>query len=113
MSIRQRSSAALEAGRPPDFAFGFDLSNYRTKWALEDRLVDLSEAVGNFSDLFDPYQLDRAVLLNARTHQKHLYGLPIGFATNHLHVWKSLLEQAGFTLEDIPKEWDRVLVVLV
>ena len=26
--------------------------------------------------------------------------------TNHVHVWKSLLEQAGFTLEDIPKEWD-------
>jgi multiple sugar transport system substrate-binding protein len=95
--------AALEADRPPDFAFGFDLNNYYTKWALEDRLVDLSEAVGNFSSLFDPHQLGRAVLLNARTHQKHLYGLPMGFATNHLHVWKSLLEYAGFTLENIPK----------
>ena len=30
----------------------------------------------------------------------------MGRITNHLHVWKSLLEQAGFTLEDIPKEWD-------
>ena len=27
-------------------------------------------------------------------------------STNHIHVWKSLLEQAGFTLDDIPKEWD-------
>ena len=26
--------------------------------------------------------------------------------TNHVHVWKSLLERAGFTLEDIPKEWE-------
>ena len=26
--------------------------------------------------------------------------------SNHIHVWKSLLEQAGFTLEDIPKEWE-------
>jgi multiple sugar transport system substrate-binding protein len=24
----------------------------------------------------------------------------------HFHVWKSLIEQAGFTIEDIPKEWD-------
>jgi multiple sugar transport system substrate-binding protein len=24
---------------------------------------------------------------------------------NHLHVWRSLLERAGFTLADIPKEW--------
>ena len=26
--------------------------------------------------------------------------------THHVHVWKSLLEQAGFTLADIPKEWE-------
>ena len=28
-------------------------------------------------------------------------GVPI-----HLHVWNSLLERAGFTLADIPKEWE-------
>ena len=32
---------------------------------------------------------------------------------HHVHVWNSLLERAGFTLADIPTEWDRVLVVLV
>ena len=46
------------------------------------------------------------LLLNARTGQKALYGLPMGRTTNHVHVWKSLLERAGFTLADIPKEWD-------
>ena len=30
----------------------------------------------------------------------------MGRTTYHVHVWKSLLKQAGFTLEDIPKEWD-------
>jgi multiple sugar transport system substrate-binding protein len=25
---------------------------------------------------------------------------------NHLHVWKSLLEGAGFTLADIPRDWE-------
>jgi multiple sugar transport system substrate-binding protein len=30
----------------------------------------------------------------------------MGRQTNHIHVWKSLLEQAGFALGDIPKEWD-------
>ena len=29
-----------------------------------------------------------------------------GSSTNHVHVWKSLLERAGFTLADIPKEWE-------
>jgi multiple sugar transport system substrate-binding protein len=27
-------------------------------------------------------------------------------ATNHVLIWKRLLEEAGFTLGDIPKEWD-------
>ena len=30
----------------------------------------------------------------------------MGFGTHHVHVWKNLLEQAGFTLADIPKGWD-------
>ena len=30
----------------------------------------------------------------------------MGRRSNHVHVWKSLLERAGFTLADIPKEWE-------
>jgi multiple sugar transport system substrate-binding protein len=98
--------AAIEAGRPPDFAFSSLIQPHSTEWAFEDRLVDLTDAVGPFSDLFDPDLLAWVVLLNGKTKQKGLYELPIGRATNHLHVWKSLLEQAGFKLEDIPREWD-------
>ena len=35
-----------------------------------------------------------------------LYCCLWALASNHVHVWKSLLERAGFTLADIPKEWD-------
>jgi ABC-type glycerol-3-phosphate transport system substrate-binding protein len=98
-------AAALAAGRPPDFAFGFWASDHIAEWALDDRLVDLTDTVEPFSDLFDPDQLNEAVLLNATTGQKALYGLPIGQITHLTHVWKSLLEQAGFTLKDIPREW--------
>ena len=30
----------------------------------------------------------------------------MGRRSNHLHVWNSLLERAGFTLADVPKEWE-------
>ena len=30
----------------------------------------------------------------------------MGRNSNHVHVWNSLLERAGFTLADIPKEWE-------
>ena len=46
------------------------------------------------------------MLLNARTGQRALYGLPMGQISNYIHVWKSLLERAGFSLDDIPKEWE-------
>jgi multiple sugar transport system substrate-binding protein len=98
--------AALEAGQPPDFAFGGQLRDYIGKWVADDRLVDLSDAIGHFSDLFDPEVLSWAEWLNVSTGQKALYGLPIGRTTYYVHVWKSLLDRAGLTLGDIPKEWD-------
>jgi hypothetical protein len=70
--------AAFEARRPPDIAFGFWLIIYIPGWAFDYRLVDLTDTVGHFSDLFDPKQLDRALLLNARTGRKAMYGLPMG-----------------------------------
>jgi multiple sugar transport system substrate-binding protein len=98
--------AALEAGKPPDFAFGILIDLSMSRWAFDDRLVDLTDAVGHFADLFDPDALTRWMLLNEKTGQKALYGLPMGQNANYVHVWKSLLEQAGFTLDDIPKPWD-------
>jgi multiple sugar transport system substrate-binding protein len=99
-------AAALEAGQPPDFAFGFFLDYHIGPWAFDDRLVDLSDAIGHDADLFDPDVFGWTVWRNASTGQKAPYGLPMGRTTYHIHVWKSLLEQAGFTLADIPKEWD-------
>jgi multiple sugar transport system substrate-binding protein len=99
-------AAALEAGQPPDFAFGLLFSSYVGQWAFDGRLVDLTRAVGHFSDLFDPDALAFTTWRNARTGQKALYGLPMGRTTYYVHVWKSLLERAGFTLADVPKEWD-------
>ena len=104
--LPDRIVAALEANRPPDFVFGSWLVTYIPKWALENRLVDLTDAVGHFSNMFDPNQLDRAMLLNARTGQRALYGLPMGQISNYIHVWKSLLERGGLSLDDIPKEWE-------
>jgi multiple sugar transport system substrate-binding protein len=98
--------AALGAGQPPDFAFNLRIGLYFGEWALDDRLVDLTAAVGPYATLFDPDALARLRVSNAGTGQKALYGLPIGRSTNYLHVWKSLLGKAGLTLDDIPTQWD-------
>jgi multiple sugar transport system substrate-binding protein len=98
-------AAALDASRPPDFGFGTLMAPFIAEWAFDDRLVDLSDAIGSFADIFDRDALDRTMLVNAETGQKALYALPMGRTNNHVHVWRSLLEQAGFTLADIPRDW--------
>ncbi|MCE3247356.1 MAG: ugpB [Microvirga sp.] len=97
--------AALKTGQPPDFAFGVLLQDYIGRWAVDGRLADLSTVVGAFSNLFDPDALAWVTWRSPRTGQGALYGLPIGRELNHVHVWKSLLQEAGFTLADIPREW--------
>jgi multiple sugar transport system substrate-binding protein len=97
---------AVEAGQPPDFAWGTRIDGYYSEWALDDRLVDLTDTVGSFSNLFDPDALAWWTLFNASTGKEALYALPMGQYRQHIHVWKSLLEQAGFTLDDIPGEWE-------
>jgi multiple sugar transport system substrate-binding protein len=104
--LMDRIEAGLEGGQLPDFAFGTDVNRYMSKWAYDDRLVDITEAVGHFSDLFDPNALSWFMRLNQKTRQRALYALPVGRTTHHVHVWKSLLKQAGFKLDDIPHEWN-------
>jgi len=98
--------AAVEAGEPPDFAFSIVNIPSDAQWAHEGRLVDLTDVIGHFSDLFDRDALETATLFDATTGRRGLYLLPVGFATHHVHVWKGLLERAGFALADIPREWE-------
>jgi multiple sugar transport system substrate-binding protein len=65
--------AALEAGQPPDFAFGVLLQDYVGPWVVEDRLADLSDVIGAFSNLFDPDALAWVTWANAQAGQKALY----------------------------------------
>ena len=98
--------AALTSGQPPDFVFGFDMDYYYGQWAYEGRLADLAEAIRPYASLFFPDSLERSTMFDATTGRRGVYSLPMGRTTNHVHVWKSLLNQAGFTLNDVPKEWE-------
>jgi multiple sugar transport system substrate-binding protein len=97
--------AAAAEGRGPDLAYGIWLYEYAPRWVYEGRLVDLADTVGPSADRFAPTGLAIYRLLDGTTGRRGLYGLPLASGSNHVHVWTSLLERAGFTLADIPKEW--------
>jgi multiple sugar transport system substrate-binding protein len=102
----QRAQAALEAGQPPDFLYGTPSRYWVAPWAYEDRLVDLQGVLAPVLDLFDADTIDASTLLDGKTGRRGLYALPMGRYSNHIHVWNSLLQRAGFTLDDVPKEWE-------
>jgi multiple sugar transport system substrate-binding protein len=101
-----KAQAALAAGQPPDFLFGTNGERWVAEWAHQDRLVDLAGVLGPVLDLFDADAIEVSTLLDGKTGRRGLYALPMGRYSNHIHVWNSLLERAGFTLADIPQGWD-------
>lgn len=99
--------AVLKAGRrPPDFVFTVIDTNEYERWAHDGLLADLTDAIGHYADLFEQDALDTAMMFDSTMGRRGLYMLPMGLATHHVHAWKSLLERAGFTLADIPEEWE-------
>jgi multiple sugar transport system substrate-binding protein len=104
--VTEQVESALQAGSPPDFLYSVRMVTSAARWAYDDRLVDLEGVLGPVLDLFDTDTIEVSTLLDGKTGRRGLYALPMGRSSNYLHVWNSLLERAGFTLADIPQEWD-------
>jgi multiple sugar transport system substrate-binding protein len=104
--LATKIQTALEAGQPPGFVYGANVTDYFPRWAQEGRFVDLTDALGPVAAQFDQDALAAATLLDATTGRRGLYLLPMARYGNHIHIWRSLLEQAGLRLDDIPKEWE-------
>jgi multiple sugar transport system substrate-binding protein len=94
--IEAKVYAAVEDGQPPDFLFiGGNTVYSFGQWAYEDRLIDLSDEILPFQSLFDPDGLAFATLFDATIGRRSLYALPMGFATNHVHVWATCSSRPG------------------
>jgi multiple sugar transport system substrate-binding protein len=104
--IMKQAASALQAGTPPDFLFSARMATLAARWAYDDRLVDLEGVPGPVLSLFDTDTVDVSTLLDGKTGRRGLYALPMGRISNHVHVWKGLLQRAGFTLADIPNAWE-------
>jgi multiple sugar transport system substrate-binding protein len=104
--ILSKAKAALEAGQPPNFLFSTVSERWVPRWAYEDQLAELQSDLGQVLDLFDADAIDVSTLLDGKTGRRALYALPMGRVSNHIHVWNSLLERSGFTLADVPGQWE-------
>ncbi|MEN9629986.1 MAG: hypothetical protein RJA10_3214 [Pseudomonadota bacterium] len=104
--IIPKTVAALDAGNPPDVAYG-DVYDFQVtaKWAYDGKLEDVSSIIDPLRAKFEPAALATTFLYNNATQSRAYYAYPIKQQTMHIQYWKDMLAQAGFKESDIPGDW--------
>jgi len=103
--LRQKIVAAMQSGVMPDM-FVSTPAEVIALFAWDDRLVDVSDVVATQREEFSETALVNMNCYNNVTKKRTLYGVPYNQGTLPNHVWRPLVEKAGFKMEDIPKTWD-------
>src|SRR6266404_4940096 len=103
--LRQKIVAAMQTGVVPDM-FVSTPTEIIALFAWDDRLVDVSDVVSTQREELSETALVNMNCYNNVTKKRSLYGVPYNQGTLPNHVWRPLVEKAGFKMEDIPKTWD-------
>ncbi len=105
--IDKLTIAALRAGNPPDLVFSMRTDSALTeRWAWEGKLADVSDVLEPFKNLYSPIALESVYRYNNKEKKSAYYAIPFKQSSVHLHYWRDLLAEAGFTKADIPQTWD-------
>ena len=103
----QKIVAGLTSGDTPDVLF-HDIADQavvpQNTW--NDKLIDVSDVVETQKDHFHPTALLASKYYNNVTKQRGYTYVPLKAAVLPFHIWSSMVEKAGFKLDDAPKTWD-------
>jgi multiple sugar transport system substrate-binding protein len=105
---RQKEIAAITSGVVPDIINVGDYY-FAVLSAWKDQLVDLTDVIETQKSLFTPAALSTVNAYNNVTKKRSYYMIPHRAGVVPFHIWKSLVEKAGYKTSDIPKTWDAFL----
>ena len=103
--LRQKIVSAVTSGVVPDMFFctpGEIIALY----AWEDKLVDVSDVIQSQKEEFTETALLSAYCYNGADKKRSYYGVPFTMDVLPNHIWRPLVEKAGYSMEDLPKTWD-------
>src|SRR5947208_974287 len=103
--LRQKIVAAMQSGVVPDMCVS-TRTEVMALFAWDDRRVDVSDVVAIQREELTETALTNMNCYNNVTKKRSLYGVPYNQGALPNHVWRPLIEKAGFKIEDIPKTWD-------
>jgi multiple sugar transport system substrate-binding protein len=106
--LRQKMISAITSGVVPDVMEYADFS-FLPLNAWDDKLVDVSDIVEPHKAEYIETALLSTYSYNNVTKKRAYYAVPMKCAGIPFHIWQSLIEKAGYKIEDIPNTWDTFL----
>ncbi len=106
--LRQKAVSAITTGEVPDVIQVADFA-FAPLNAWDDKLLDLSDVVETQKSQFSPTALLSCNHYNNVTKRRGYYAAPTVMGASPFHIWRSLVEKAGYKTSDIPNTWDAFL----
>jgi multiple sugar transport system substrate-binding protein len=103
--MRQKIVSAMTSGVVPDL-FQNTPAEIIALYAWDNKLVDVSDIVETQKEEFTETALLTAHCYNNVEKKRSYYGVPYTVGASMNHIWRPLVEKAGYTMEDLPKTWD-------
>src|SRR6516162_3737815 len=103
--MRQKIVSAMTSGVVPDL-FQNNPFEIVALHAWDDKLVDVSEVVETQKEEYTEAALLSTYCYNRTKNRRSFYGVPYTASVSANHIWGSLVQKAGYTVEEIPKTWD-------
>ena len=102
---RQKIVSAMTSGVVPDL-FTNNPGEILALYAWNDKLVDLTDVVETQKSRYNETALLTAYCYNSVEKKRGYCGVPYTSAVRPNHIWKPLVEKAGYKMEEVPKTWD-------
>jgi multiple sugar transport system substrate-binding protein len=103
--LRQKIVSAVTSGVVPDL-FPNQPGEIIALYGWDDKLVDVTDVVETQKSQYTETALLNTYCYNNVEKKRSYYGVQFSNDVLPNHIWRPLIEKAGYTLEDIPKTWD-------
>jgi multiple sugar transport system substrate-binding protein len=103
--MRQKIVSAVTSGTVPDL-FQNTPAEIIALYAWQDKLVDVSDIVETQREEYTETALLTAHCYNNVEKKRSYYGVPYTVGASMNHIWRPLVEKAGYSMEDLPKTWN-------
>src|SRR5205809_5675236 len=103
--MRQKIVSAVTGGVVPDI-FQNTPAEIIALYAWDNKLVDVSDVVETQREEFTETALLTVRCYNNVEKKRSYYGVPYTVGASMNHIWRPLVEKAGYQMSGIPKTWD-------